>query len=126
MFDRFQVAQHLNDAVDHARRESVPTPVGRRAGFRTARAWAERGRRSWLEPMKRAARMFRNHLFGIVDATIFPASNALSETINGKIQRIKRLARGFRNPTHFKNAIVFRFGGLDLHPSRRRLTHTDS
>lgn len=99
-----------------------------------ARGWAERGWRAWiswalrsrLEPIQRAARMIRDHLFGIVNASIFRASNALSETINGKIQRIKRLACGFRNQTRFKNAILFHLGGLDLYPSQCRVTHTGS
>jgi transposase len=34
-----------------------------------------------------------------------PISNATSESINGKIQRVKYTARGFRNKQNFTNAI---------------------
>ena len=41
-------------------------------------------------------------------------TNAASEGLNAKIQRIKKMADGFRNREHFKTAIFFHCGGLDL------------
>ena len=35
-------------------------------------------------------------------------------------QGVKKTARGFRNPEHFKIAIYFRCGGLDLYPHESR------
>jgi transposase len=40
--------------------------------------------------------------------------------MNAKIQKIKVLARGFRNRKRFKNAINFHLGGLDLYPESLR------
>lgn len=80
-------------------------------------AWAFRSR---LEPVKRVARMVREHLDGIVNAIVLGATNAGAESINAKIQRIKRMACGFRNRERFKTAIYFHLGGLDLLPA----THT--
>jgi len=40
----------------------------------------------------------------------------MSESINSKIQAIKKMACGFRNIEHFKTAIYFHCGGLDLYP----------
>ena len=51
--------------------------------------WAQRSR---LEPMKRAARTIRNHLWGIVNAIVLNVTNVGAESINSKIQWIKRQA----------------------------------
>jgi len=39
-----------------------------------------------------------------------------TEGVNSKIQTIKTTARGFCNREHFKSAIYFHCGGLDLYP----------
>jgi len=44
----------------------------------------------------------------IVDST--------SEGINGRIQAFKLMACGYRNREHYKTAILFHCGGLDLYP----------
>ncbi|WP_337287139.1 transposase [Candidatus Methylomirabilis sp.] len=43
-------------------------------------------------------------------------ADAVSEGLNSKIQTIKQMAYGFRNKDHFKTAIYFHCGGLDLSP----------
>ena len=40
----------------------------------------------------------------------------MSEGLNSQIQKIKSMACGFRNREHFKIAIYFHCGGLDLYP----------
>ncbi|MFZ1804435.1 MAG: transposase [Nitrospira sp.] len=40
---------------------------------------------------------------------------AMSEGLNSQIQKIKRMAFGFRNIEHFKTATYFHWGGLDLY-----------
>jgi len=86
------------------------------------KAWISWAQRSRLEPMKRVARMVRRHLDGILNAIVLKATNATAESINAKIQRVKRMACGFRNRERFRTAIYFHLGGLDLRPA----THTDS
>ena len=78
--------------------------------------WISWAMRSRLEPMKRVARMIRNHLDGIINGIVLRATNAGAESINSKIQRVKRMACGFRNRERFRNAIYFHLGGLDLYP----------
>lgn len=80
-------------------------------------AWAVRSR---LEPIKKVGRMVREHLDGIINGIVLYVTNAGAESINAKIQRVKRIACGFRNRERFKNAIYFHAGGLDLSPA----THT--
>jgi len=96
------------------------------------RGWAERmwdrwcgwALRSRLEPVKRVARMIREHWYGVINAATMSVTNAMSESLNSKIQWIKRRACGFRNRERFRNALYFHLGGLDLYPNSARLTHT--
>jgi transposase len=70
--------------------------------------------RSKLEPMIKAGRTIRRYFWGILNAIRLKASNAMLEAVNSGIQRIKRMACGFRNRERFRMAILFHFGGLDL------------
>lgn len=88
-------------------------------------AWAALASRSRLEPMVRAARMERKHLEGILNAVVLRATNAAADSMNARIQRIKRMACGYRNRERFRNAILFHLGGLDLYP-RPVSAHTTS
>jgi transposase len=117
----------------------------RQANLKTARAWAIRqeamglwgyrvrgwGRKAWmrwygwairsrLEPVKKVARMVKTHLEGILNAIVHRVTNAGAESMNSRIQELKRRARGYRNTERMKNAIYFHFGGLDMSPA----THT--
>lgn len=96
------------------------------------KGWAEKAWKKWiswavrsrLEPIKKAARTIRNHLWGIVNAVVHSVSNARLESINARIQRVKKAACGFRNRERFRAAIMFHLGGLDLYP--RPLAHTEA
>jgi len=91
------------------------------------KAWIGWALRSRLEPVKRVGRMVREHLWGILNAVIQGATNAATESINSKIQWVKRVACGYRNRERFRDAIYFHLGGLDLYPATlRRATHTGS
>jgi transposase len=39
------------------------------------------------------------------------------KAIYSRIQRIKKMACGFRNRKRFRQAILFHLGGLDLYPA---------
>jgi transposase len=90
-----------------------------------SRTWAEKAWTRWygwairsrLEPMKRVARMVKNHWDGILNAVVHKVTNASAEGINSIIQQVKTTARGFRNRERFRNAIYFHLGGLDLYPT---------
>lgn len=75
--------------------------------------WATHSR---LEPIKKAAKTLKTHLDNIVTYARHRITNALAEGINTKIERIKRMACGFRNQNHYRTAIYFHCGGLDLFP----------
>jgi transposase len=100
--------------------------VRRGHGVKAWTVWIQRAIRSRLEPLKKVARMIRQHLCGIVNAMALKTTNAISESVNAKVQRIKRAACGFRNRERFRNAILFHLGGLDLYPAGTPATHTTS
>jgi len=114
----------------------------RRSNLKTSRAWAmrEQAMKLWdysyrgaaenhfrwwyrwathsrLKPMIAKAKMLKEHLPNILTYLTHPITNALSESLNSKIQWVKYTARGFRNLDNFKTAIYFHCGGLDLPPA---------
>jgi transposase len=87
------------------------------AAFKYWKKWHAWAMRSKLEPVKAAARMIKSHIENILTYCEHQITNACSEGINSKIQTIKKMAYGFRNKEHFKTAIFFKCGGLQLYPS---------
>ena len=67
-----------------------------------------------LEPMIKVGQMIREYFWGILNAIRLKSNNSMLEAKNSRIQRIKKIACGFRNRERFKNAILFHLGGLDL------------
>jgi transposase len=74
-------------------------------------AWISRSR---LQPMIKVGETIRNYFWGIENAIRLKSNNAMSESKNNGIQRIKKTACGFRNRERFRRAILFHFGGLDF------------
>jgi len=72
--------------------------------------------RCQLAPMITVGKMVRRFLWGILNAIRLKVNNSMLEAKNARIQRIKKIACGFRNRERFKNAILFHLGGLDLMP----------
>jgi transposase len=72
--------------------------------------------RSQLKPVIAVGKMIRRYFWGILNAIRLKANNSMLEAKNTCIQRIKKIACGFRNRNRFKTAILFHLGGLDLQP----------
>lgn len=89
--------------------------------FRRWYFWATHSR---LRPIIKAAKTLNSHLVNILTYFKHRITNATSEGINSKIQMIKNMACGFRNREHYKTAIYFHCGGLDLYPRREVLACT--
>jgi transposase len=56
----------------------------------------------------------KNHFFGILNAIRLKVNNAILESTNNCIQRVKRTACGFRNKLRFMTEVMFHFGCLDM------------
>jgi transposase len=59
----------------------------------------------------------KKYIWGILNAVRLKTNNGILEAKNNCVQRIKRMACGFRNRNRFRNAILFHLGKLDLFPS---------
>lgn len=133
---------HRTDNRATKRKEFMPLT---RMNLKTARAWrikeaatalwnytymgtAEKNRKKllgWvsrcrLKQMIAVGNMVRCYFRGILNAIRLKANNSMLEAKNACIQRIKKIACGFRNRNRFKTAILFHLGGLDLHPFATR------
>lgn len=86
------------------------------SGWKFWKRWYFWATHSRLKPMRQAAETIRRHIANIVTYYQHPVTNAMSEGLNSQIQKIKSMACGFRNTEHFKVAIYFHCGGLDLYP----------
>lgn len=75
--------------------------------------WAIRSR---LEPMKKVARMLKNHLDRILTWFRHRITNSTAEGFNSRIQSIKANARGFRSFANYRLRILFYCGKLNLKP----------
>jgi transposase len=131
LYSRENVPERRRDEFDALRRKEL----------KVGRAWAIKeslrclwhyvypasGRKFWkrwyfwathsrLEPIRKAAETVRRHIDNILTYYQHPVTNAMSEGLNSKIQKIKSMACGFRNLENFKTAIYFHCGGLDLYP----------
>lgn len=87
------------------------------AGRRHFRRWYWWATHSRLEPMIEVAKMLKGRLPNILTYLKYRITNAMSESLNAKIQWVKYTARGFRNKDNFKTAIYFHCGGLNLAPA---------
>ena len=67
--------------------------------------------------MIETARLVQRHLPNLLTFFAHRITNAVTEGLNSKIQTIKKMAYGFPNREHFKTAIYFHCGGLDLYPA---------
>lgn len=120
--DRFAELRglHLKTARAWAMKESL-----RDLWSYTRRGWAMRHWKRWyfwathsrLQPVIDAANTIRRHLHNVLTYFAHRITNAVSEGLNSKIQTIKKMAYGFRNREHFRTAIYFHCGGLELYPA---------
>lgn len=91
--------------------------------------WAKRFWQRWyywathsrLPAMIEAAKLIARHLQNVLTYFKHRITNAVAEGLNSKIATIQKRACGFRNRDHFKIAIYFHCGGLDLYPAQ--VTH---
>ena len=66
--------------------------------------------------MVSASKTLQAHLRNILTYFRHRVINATAEGLNRKIRMVKEMACGFRNREHYKTAIYFHCGGLDLYP----------
>ena len=80
--------------------------------------WISEVDKSALGPMKKVARTLDKNLEGLLNYVKWKLTNGYAEAVNGLIQEIKTIARGFRKFENFRIAILFFLGKLDLNPRK--------
>jgi transposase len=80
--------------------------------------WKQDVKHSKIKEIDEITEMFERHEKGIINAIITGANNARAERLNGAIQEIKTIGRGYRNTENLRTAILFFHGNLDLLPHK--------
>jgi transposase len=91
----------------------------------TSEVWATKFWKRWyfwathsrLAPMIDAAKLIARHLPNGLTYFTHRITNAVAEGLNSKIATVQKRACGYRNPNHFKIAVYFHCGGLNLYPT---------
>jgi len=86
------------------------------SGFVLYMQWAADSARRNINEVTKIVNMFNSHIAGVVNALVMNYSNAMAERLNGKIQELKTVGRGYRTFENFRSAILFFHGGLNLYP----------
>jgi transposase len=76
-------------------------------------AWYSWARRSRLAPFKRLAKTLREYLDGIMAYYHNHTTSAIIESLNGRLQRARQRAYGYRTFRHFRIIAYWIAGGLD-------------
>jgi transposase len=72
-----------------------------------------------IKEINEVIEMFDRHQEGIINAMITGANNARAERLNGAIQELKTIGRGYRNTQNFRIAILFFHANLDMSPHKK-------
>lgn len=67
-----------------------------------------------IDEIYTVAYMFKRHLQGILNAFVTKTNNGKAERMNGAIQELKTIGRGFRNAERFRITILFFHGKLNM------------
>lgn len=89
--------------------------IDRAEVFSLFHIWLNTARNSQIPEIIKVAEMFARHLHGIVNALSLGYNNGKAERMNGAIQEIQTIGRGYKDVEHFRTAILFFHGGLTLH-----------
>lgn len=67
-----------------------------------------------IEEVDTVAFMFKRHFIGIRNAIVTRANNGKAERMNGSIQEMQTIGRGYKNAQRIRIAILFFHGNLDM------------
>ena len=76
--------------------------------------WRMDAKRTNIKEVNDVVDMFDRHQKGIINAIHTGANNARAERVNGSIQELKTIGRGYRKTENFRIAILFFHANLDL------------
>jgi transposase len=82
------------------------------------RMWRRNALNTNIKEINEVVETFDRHEKGIINAITTGATNARAERINGSIQELKTIGRGYRKTENFRIAILFFHGDLDMLPQK--------
>lgn len=80
------------------------------------KCWLSLVDESKIIPLKGAANLINEHLWGVVNAAVLNFDNGQVESIKSRIKMIKASNRGLRDKVRFINALYFHLAELNLYP----------
>jgi transposase len=83
------------------------------------RMWRGNALNTNIKEINEVIEMFDRHEKGIINAITTGANNAKAERLNGSIQELKTIGRGYRNTENLRIAILFFHGNLNMVPHKR-------
>lgn len=76
--------------------------------------WKLSALKAQIKEITDVVEMFERHHDGIINAIHTGSNNARAERINGSIQELKTIGRGYRKTANFRIAILFFHGNLNM------------
>jgi transposase len=83
------------------------------------RMWKRDALSAKIKEINEVIAMFDRHEEGIINAMTTGVNNSRAERLNGSIQELKTIGRGYRNTQNFRTAILFFHGDLDMAPHKK-------
>ena len=81
--------------------------------------WSRDALNANIKEINEVLEMFNRHEEGIINAMCTGVNNSRAERLNGSIQELKTIGRGYRNTENFRIAILFFHGNLDMVPHEK-------
>ena len=81
--------------------------------------WSRNALNANIKEINEVLEMFNRHEEGIINAMCAGVNNSRAERLNGSIQELKTIGRGYRNTENFRIAILFFHGNLDMVPHKK-------
>lgn len=103
----WQVKANFRDIFNESKRQQA---------FILFNRWVYSAYMKGIKEVTKLVDTFTDHATGIINCLVMSFSNAMAERLNGKIQMLKTVARGYRTFENFRSAILFFHGGLNLYP----------
>jgi len=101
----YRLKEQFKQVLNQASESSLLKPIN---------LWMKLAWDSGIEPVRRFVNLLKDHWYGIKTYFRYCVTNGYAERVNLKIQEIKRVARGYRNPHNFILMIYFHLGKLQL------------
>lgn len=80
--------------------------------------WKDHAIATGLAAVQKVVKTFDRHVHGILCHFRYNITNAMAERLNGKIQELKVIGKGYRTANNIRIAILFFYGKLNLYPQK--------